>query len=379
MSSQLTPAEKMKFGLFFGGIKVTPEAEAFVMRPYGDRPLTLADYASTSGISLMLERDVWVNAPISSYNPNMVFDPRHELRVEDEHLFVRDIDSGGEVVARFVPVPAYHNERNEQGDLFTEYVHTHTDRARITPIWGCAMRCQFCDIPYRFKGRYHLNPIKPLLDAAARAIHDPVQPAMHLLISGGTPGKRDYPYLREVYRSVISAFQGVAIDIMMAPISEVIDLDELSKIGVNELSLNTEIWDREVARKIMPDKYRKGRTSYLDFIAEATDRLGRGRVRSVLMVGLEEPESTLEGVEALAKIGCAPVLSPFRPDPITSLANLPPPSVETMIRVFLEATDIAWKYGMKLGPHCIPCSHNTMTLADGSEYYSYNAHRPNLI
>ena len=341
MSSQLTLAEKMKFGLFFGGLKVSSEAEAFVMRPYGDRPLTLADYASTSGVSLMLDKNVWVNAPISSFNPNMVFNPRHELRVESGRLLLRDLDLRDEVAAFFVPVPAYYNRRNEQGELYTEYVHTHTDRARITPIWGCAMRCQFCDIPYRFKGRYHLNPIEPLLEAAAQAIKDPIQPAMHLLISGGTPGKRDYPYLREVYRSVISTFKGVATDVMMAPISEVINLDELSDLGVNELSLNTEIWDRELARRIMPEKYAKGRKPYLDFIAEAVDRLGRGRVRSILMVGLEEPESTLEGVEALAKIGCAPVLSPFRPDPATELASLPPPSIETMIRVFLDATEVA--------------------------------------
>jgi hypothetical protein len=379
MSSQLTAAQTMKFALFFGGIKVTANAESLVMRPYGNRPLTLADYASTSGISLMLDGDVWVNAPISAHNPNMVFDPRHELRAEDERLYVRDLDSGVEIAARFVPVPAYHDQRNEDGELFTDYVHTHTDRARIAPIRGCAMRCHFCDIPYEFKGRYFRKPIARLLDAATQAINDPVQPAMHLLISGGTPGRRDYAYLREVYRSVITAFKEFGTDIMMAPIPELIDLEELSECGVNELSLNIEIWDLERARQIMPEKYRMGRSSYLDFIAASVDRLGRGRVRSILMVGLEEPESTLAGVEALAKVGCVPVLSPFRPDPITDLANLPPPSVDDMISIFLEATEITSRYGIKLGPRCIPCSHNTMTLTDGSDDYGYNGHRPNLI
>jgi hypothetical protein len=369
----------MKFALFFGGIKVTPEAAAFVMRPYGSRPLTLADYASTSGVSLQLEGDVWVNAPISAHNPNMVFDPCHELRVENERLYVCDTGNGVEVAARFVPVPEYHNQRNQDGDLFTDYVHTHTDRARISPIRGCAMRCQFCDIPYEFKGRYYKKPITRLLEAATQAINDPVQPAMHLLISGGTPGVRDYAYLREVYRSVITTLKEVGTDIMMAPIPGVIDLEELIQCGVNELSLNIEIWDCERARRIMPEKHRMGRTSYLDFITDSVDRLGSGRVRSILMVGLEEPESTLAGVEALAKVGCVPVLSPFRPDPITDLANLPPPSVDDMIRIFLESTEIVSRYGIKLGPSCIPCSHNTMTLTDGSDDYGYSGHCPNLI
>lgn len=379
MSSELTIAERFKFELFFGGLSITPEAEAYVMRPYGERPLTLADYASTSGVSLVLDSDVWVNAPIATYNPNFVFEPAHELRLDGGQLLVRHKTTGLETPAKFVPVPAYHNQVNGHGEPYTAFVHTHTDRARLSPVRGCAMRCTFCDIPYEFKGKYWPKPIVKLLEAAARAFDDPVQPASHFLISGGTPGKRDYEYLKQTYRCLISAFEGIDVDIMMVPMPEIIDLDELAEIGVNELSLNVEIWDRETARRIMPEKYAQGLTSYLDLIAKGVDRLGRSKIRSILMVGLEEPEHTLAGVEALAKLGCSPVLSPFRPDPITDLSKLAPPSVDTMIRVFLEAREIAARHNVILGPSCIPCSHNTMTLADQSGAYSYHAHRPNLI
>jgi len=40
-----------------------------------------------------------------------------------------------------------------------------------------------------------------------------------------------------------AAFKDVDTDIMMAPISGVIDLEELAECGVHELSLNIEIWD----------------------------------------------------------------------------------------------------------------------------------------
>lgn len=379
MSDQLGRAEQTKFALFFGGIEITSEAEAFVMRPFGERPLTLADYASTSGVSLALEGDVWVNAPIAAFNPNFVFEPRHQLRVEGEQLFVADKCKGYEIAAQFVPVPAYHNERNAEGELFTNYVHTHTDRARISPIQGCSMRCRFCDIPYEFKGRYMPKAVERLIEAAARAIADPIQPASHLLISGGTPAPRDHDYLKHLYRSVITAFPGTEVDIMMVPLPGVLDLDDLIDAGVRELSLNIEIWDRDIARQLMPEKFAQGLPFYLDFIAEAVDRLGPGRVRSILMVGLEPAERTLEAVEALASVGCLPVLSPFRPDPITDLATLPPPSEEFMTQVFLEARERAARYSLKLGPGCIPCSHNTMTLADGSDDYHYHEHRPRLL
>lgn len=379
LTEELSFAEQAKFGLFFGGIAIAPEAEAHVMRAYGERPLTLADYASTSGVSLVLDDDVWVNAPIAAFNPNFVFEPQHELMLDGRQLIIRDLRDGAVLPARFVPVPAYHDMRNADRELYTDYVHTHTDRARISPVRGCAMRCQFCDIPYEFKGRYYPKPVGRLIDAALRAINDPIQPASHLLISGGTPGKRDYAYLRQVYREVIEALEGIEVDIMMVPIREVLDLDELITAGVHELSLNIEIWDREIARQLMPEKYHAGLSAYLDFIAEAVDRLGPDRVRSILMVGLEPEESTLAAVEALARIGCVPVLSPFRPDPITQLATLPPPSEAFMTRLFLEARDRAARHGVKLGPGCIPCSHNTMTLRDDSDYYHYHARKPTLV
>jgi hypothetical protein len=78
------------------------------------------------------------------------------------------------------------------------------------------------------------------------------------------------------------------------------------------------------------------------------------------MVGLEPIESTLEGVAAIARRGAVPVLSPFRPDPSTPLRNFPPPTADDLERVFLEATEIVHSLGARLGPHCSPCSHNTL-------------------
>lgn len=375
----LTPPQTAKFELLAHGLTVSTAVDAYISDKLGAPPLTLNDYASTSGVTLVIEGDVWVNAPIAKYNPNMVFAPRHELALDGTRLLLRNLETRKELAAQFVPVPAYHDQRNGHGQLFTDLVNTHADRARISPVQGCAMRCKFCDIPYEYKGEYQPLSIVRLIEAAARAIDDPLQPAQHLLISGGTPGRKDYAYLRQVYRSVISAFEGIGVDIMMVPMPEIVNLDELVDAGVNELSLNLEIWNQDLAAHIIPEKARQPRTAQLDFIAEAVDRLGPGRVRSILMVGLEDIESTLEGVEALASIGCVPVLSPFRPDPITELGTTPAPSVETMVRAFSESAAIAARHGLKLGPHCVPCSHNTLTLSDGSADYRYHDRRPTTI
>lgn len=380
-SDSLTPVEHLKLRLMQGGIRVTEAASRYVSERVGSRPLTLADYASTSGLSLLLEGDIWVNAPTVQDNPNFVFKPDHSLVVDGCQLAIRD-SLGNSFPARLAPVPDYHDASTPQDRLFTEYVHTHTDRARISPVQGCAMHCKFCDIPYEFKGRYWSKPSAELIAALDRALTDKLQPAAHVLISGGTPAPKDYGALRQLYLDVLAAFPEVPIDIMMVPHEEILNLDELERAGVNELSLNLEIYDRDRARQIMPQKYRHGLDNYLDFIERAVAHLGlrhgHGRVRSMLMVGLEDEEMTLAGVQALVDRGCVPVLSPFRPDPSTRLANLEPPSADYLERIYLRAREICDRAGVPLGPSCKPCMHNTLTFPDPhSPQFAYGA--PNVI
>jgi hypothetical protein len=213
--------------------------------------------------------------------------------------------------------------------------------------------------------------VELLLEAGRKAMADPILPARHFLISGGTPGPRDYAYLHDTYLALIEGLRPAPVDIMMAPLPELFDLEALDAAGLQQISVNVEVWDAQLAKRLMPEKEQKGRTFYLDFLARAVKALGAGRVRSILLVGLEPIEQTLAGVAELARIGCIPVLSPFRPDPSTVLAHHPAPTAEMLIQVYLESAEIVSRMGGHLGPSCIPCSHNTMTLAGGSSFYSH--------
>ena len=96
----------------------------------------------------------------------------------------------------------------------------------------------------------------------------------------------------------------------------------------------------------------------------------------MLMVGLESMDSTLAGVRALLERGCVPVLSPFVPDTVTPMADSRPPTAEYTLEVFFRATELAEEYGAYLGPDCVPCMHNTMTLpgygAHAASTYPHN-------
>jgi hypothetical protein len=150
-------------------------------------------------------------------------------------------------------------------------------------------------------------------------------------------------------------------------------IDRLVDAGVAGFAINLEIFSRATAARLCPNKEHVGLHGYADFIAHAVERTGgrgSGRVRSLLLVGLEPEETTLEGVQFLAELGCDPALSPFRPAANTELAHVPPPTARSMESVYLKASALVKGYGVELGPRCIPCQHNTIAFPDGDNFYS---------
>jgi hypothetical protein len=376
--SVIESRQQLKVQLMTEGLSIDDDTRRVLVESE-NIPLTLADYASTSGVSLRLSDDTWVNAPINAFNPNFVQNPTNCLIVESGKAYIVSDDKSCEV--EFIPVPDYHDKKLSDGSPVTWIAITHTDRVRLSPVKGCAIRCDFCDIPF---DREEMEPayrgqklISNILEATGVALEDPVLPAQHILISGGTPSRRDYGYENEVYERVVAENQGVDVDIMMVPMPGLLDIKHLGRIGVHGLSINLELYNKDIAHKIMFSKAKASRELYFDFIEGAVETFGLSRIRSLLMVGIEPIEDTLKGVQALAERGCDPVLSPFRPDPITPLRGMSPPTSEKLLEVWQRSQEIVGKYdGVKLGPRCIPCMHNTLTFPDGTEDYYHSKQNP---
>jgi hypothetical protein len=359
----LNPIEHLKFELLAGGMRLTEDARERLTGSNRTRPLTLADYATTSGIPLRLPGNIWVNVPLQEFNPNFVRDPRHLLDVASDGFVIRAAVECLPVEP--IPVPNYCQRVNAAGEPYERYGLTHTDRVRISPIGGCANACSFCDLPRT--SAYVRKPVDRLLECVSVALHDEVLPARHVLISGGTPKPGDYCYLLDVYAQVLAAFPGTPIDIMMLPLPGLLDPVDLRARGVNELSINLELFNEHARLRLMRQKAAISRHQWLAFL-EAAVQAGMG-VRSLLIVGLEPIEDTLRGVEAIAERGAEPVLSPFRPAPGTPLESEPPPSADLLVDAFMRSREVAQRRGARLGPKCLPCQHNTLSLPDGSEYY----------
>lgn len=359
----MNPIHQLKIELMTEGVLVTEAARQALESMYPDRPITLAEYASTSGICLELPGGVWVNAPLEEFNPNFVFAPVCSLdRADDGAGFViRSRDAA--VPVRPIPVPDFSNASAASGEPFSRLAVTHTDRVRISPIEGCAYRCTFCDLPTAFP-KYRRKLIADLVESVERARTDPTLPARHVLISGGTPKPEDFDYLREVYATVVTSFPHMDVELMMAPAPGLLDLGWLHDLGVHALSINLELFGEDSIRRYAPNKNALGREAFKKAIAGAVNKFGPGRVRSLLMVGLEPMPDTLSGVQFLAELGCQPVLSPFRPAPGTREERTPPPKVEFLAEVHARAREIVDRFSVRLGPECVACQHNTLTFPE---------------
>lgn len=352
----------LKITLLCHGIKISKSAWNIIT--HGNSiPVSLQEYVTTTGVGLVFGDNIYVNVPFSE---DFCASSPYTLDNHDREMLI--VGPEFSTPARVIPVPSYFDKKSKSGACWSNIAVTHTDRVRISPIEGCAFACNFCDSSFHLS--YRKKPMEDLVESVRVARDDKVLPARHVLISGGHPRKEDHGYLDDVYKTVTQSTD-LPVDIMMSPRSELSYIDDLHSWGVNALSINLELHDEAIAKRLMPQKYGIGREHFYKFVEKAVDTFGVGKIQSLLLVGLEPIESTLKGVEKLAGIGCLPVLSPFRPSSVTPLADVPPPSEQDLYEVYTKSLEIVRKHSLYLGPRCIACQHNTLTLPEKDGGYIF--------
>jgi hypothetical protein len=339
---------------------MTQKAQAVLARK--GTPGSLREYVTTSGVVLKLANDIYVTAP--AFEDFCAASP-HVLDVEGESFFIRTVDSF-RIDVQLVPLPFYHDKSNKRGIPYISIGVTHTDRVRVSPVRGCSFSCQFCDIPYTLS--YATRAVDDIVDMINVAKEDQFLPARHALISGGTPLPRDMSYMEDVLRRVPSEVS-LPVDVMMVPRTDLAFIDRLYTWGIDTVYFNVELYNEAIARTIMPQKHRITLDFFLAAIERAVGVFGKGKVQSLLIVGLEPTTDTLRCVEKLADVGCIPVLSPFRPSTQTPLRSKRPPSSQELVDVYVQTRNITERHGLRPGPRCVACHHNTLSLPDESEFY----------
>lgn len=249
-SHELTPLQRLKISCFSRGLRIDKAAENHLTQG-GNVPLSIHEYATTGGVTLEFEGGIYVNAPFDDW---FCDSPEVTLSVDEATGRLVASFMGALFPVHVLPLPGYLETRDGEGRLVRDTVMSHADRARLSPVYGCTFSCQFCD----FAGKkYVRRPVEQLLAALAVARQDALLPVSHVMVSGGTPGPRDYGYFDEVCEKVVRSMD-MPVDVMMVPRMDVGIIDSLADWGIHGYALNMEVYDDEVARRVIPQKRRLG-------------------------------------------------------------------------------------------------------------------------
>ena len=343
----------MKIALLNQGVRFTSEAVKQLEKSGGIRPGT------NCSVDILMD-DLVINCPVNNkfteFSPFSIGIKKGTVAIFYNDTFLKNIEIN--------PVDIYSMKRTDNGVMFAAIANMSSDRLRIHHTSACIFKregkgCAFCDIKAGNEN-ITLEDIYEVIDFYLDNTE-----FEHFLLGGQSDNaSMEYPYIIETIK-YIRKRSDKKIYVMCLPPTDKNVIRKLYDAGATELAFNIEIFDRTLAAKIMPGKGQILLEQYMDALKEGVDSFGKnGDVRSIIMVGLEDDTMFFQGIELLAKNYVQPILSVFRPLPETTMFDSVPPSNDYLINVYNRAESICAQYGVKLGPSCVQCQNNTLSLPE---------------
>ncbi|MBI5971247.1 MAG: radical SAM protein [Deltaproteobacteria bacterium] len=297
-------------------------------------PLVKAWACGATGIDIMLPGRTIANIPCSE---GFTAASPYAIRKRGERYAITD--GTGEVEVSLVPRPKFYDGKTSTGVSFSKIAQVHGSLLVITPSPACEffnakVECRYCAGNFDRTGKEDaVYTVEDVVETVGAAIAELGSPVVYLSIgfsrdpSGGMEFLR--PYLQAIKRhyNCLTAVEAL-------PPKDNHWIDETYAMGADSALYNVEIYDEELFKIICPGRATLiGRKRYLDALEYAAKIFPSGTVSSHLIVGLEPPGSTCQGIDFLTGIGVVPVLPIYRPTTNKAL-RIDPLTTEIIIPVY---------------------------------------------
>ena len=364
----------LRVELLVSGVRISDSLPAGSKAPHRVRS------GSCGGLDLVLPDGRYVNAPVREH---FVAQSPFRIRFDDDCIEVVNDDTGESVPVSVSNAPAYYQDKVcTSGRKMVQVGQICSDRLGIGLTNRCTFwshkseRCTFCSIGLNVDSGAEVRnkDVDEIAEVVDVAVVDPVLPARHILLGGGTPPGSDAGarMIALAAATIKERHPEVPIYAMIVPPEDRRWIARLREAGVDELGMNVEMFSDEAGIAYLPGKHRRiGLTGYLSALASAVDVFGPVHTRSIVMVGLEPAEHSIRGAERLASMGVMPILTPFRPLVGTPMEHHERMPAKDVWRLTVEAADAVSQHRIPLGPTCIPCQSNTLTTGSHPLYRYY--------
>lgn len=356
----------LKFKLFEKGIYLDDQIQKRLYEA-GYRVPSIVRTGASYGIEAILESGLCVNIPINANAP---------YRLSTDFKYI--IDEMGNIVSKIEvlknPIAI---DLNLDENVIPSVAKICFDRLGLTIYSGCALKeakkgCRFCGIDraLHYSSHYLMNA-REALHLLDLAMDIPNNGIRHILLSGGVIPQEGFgtEIFVEITTMIKQKYPELSVYVMLPPPPSNSLLKNMIDAGIDEIALNIEIFDQNLANKLIPGKTAIGLERYLNALEFLGNQMPKYGARCLLMGGIEPIESTLKGVEAIAQRGVMPIISHYR-----SVHNALPSCLEdanAMYSFWEIASEISHKYNMIIGPTCIPCQNNVIALPVGDAFRYY--------
>lgn len=348
----------LKAELICNGIKINETSEKI----YDMEHKTKIKRTSNMGLQLLLTDSMIVSVPYNEHSNS-----KYHLYEEDSKIYLTDNHLTVEVKPFPFTSPEWYDEKLKNGEYISNYLQKEGKDVLICSItesccyFSKSEQCAFCALNGKMESNKH-DRMESIIEAVDIILRKD-KSIKSINLTGGnlyTPDKGALQYINIL--KAIRKVSTIPVVVEISPPDDLEVLHDLKNAGASAIELNLEIWDEKIRNMMMPGKAKITRNRYIEAWKKSVELFGKGNVGSAIIIGLESPSSSLEGIQKMIEVGCLPSIIPFKPTEKSVLENFRKCSSEEVLYVTKEAANMLKKHQLSPigGPGCIGCSACTL-------------------
>ena len=351
---------KIKSDLICYGIKPNEVSEKI----YDLEHKTKVKRTSNMGLQLLLTDNMIVSVP---YNKNNPYKSKYFLYEENDKTYLTNNIIAIEVKPFPFQSPSWYDHKLTNGKCISDYIQMEGKDVLICSVttsccyFSKSEQCSFCAL----NGGNSVSE-ESRIDAIIEAFKYILKndnSVKSINLTGGNlytedKGATQYINILKEIRSV----SNIPVVVELSPPDNLALLSALYKAGATAIELNIEIWDEKIRKILMPGKSKISREHYVEAWEKSVEIFGKGNVGSGIIIGLENPNSSLEAIKAMIEVGCLPSILPFKPTEGAILENFKNCPPEDILLITNEAAKLLKEKKLSPinGPGCIGCGACTL-------------------